>query len=168
MGLFDFLKKENKEPLQTPKESNVRKARYEYPIADFQKEFVISEIERLNALLQTTKYTKKLHMDSSKLTDDSYFGFEPFTVKTQKISKYPCFLHASSTIYMGYSVTIYYDVKDVACKGMIHISTKKFAYTIDFKNVNGDLKIMKVVTTDNKLNNEKLYHIMADGTVYAK
>lgn len=167
MGLFDFFKKKEESTKQTQPET-IRKARYTYPIADFQKDYVISEIERLNNLLKTLKYTKGLHMDSSKLTDDSYFAFEPFTAKTGKISKYPCFLHACSTVYMGYSTTIYYDIKDIPCKGSMHIATPKYAYTIDFKAVDGELKIMKVMITDKNLDNEKIYHVMSTGEVYMK
>ena len=144
----------------------IQNVHLDYPVADFQWDFVKAEIAKLNKLLKTLDCTRKLHMDSNALTPDSYFRYEPFTPKTGKISKYPCILHACSTVYMGYSVSISYDVKDIIGKGQMHISTMSLSYTIDFKNINGDLTITKVITTDDNFNNRKLYHIQKDGTIY--
>lgn len=154
--------------VKTTSAPNGSAMKYDYPIADFQWNFVKDEVDRLNDLLKTLEYTKELHMNSNALTNDSYFRYEPFTPKTGKISKYPCMLHACSTVYMGYSVSIYYDVKDIPCKGSMHIATPNLTYTIDFKNIDGTLQITKVITTDKNLDNEKLYHIMANGEVYKK
>jgi hypothetical protein len=140
----------------------------EYPIADFQKDFVISEIEKMNELLKTLKHTKKLHMDSNALTDNSYFRYTPFTSKTGKISKYPCMLFASSSVYMGYNVCLHYDIYDNIGKGHINIATHKCSYSIDLKTVNRELKIMKVISLDEKIGSIKLYHVMANGEVYSK
>ena len=169
MGLFDFLKKEKRHsaPVYSAPIS-LDFGELEYPIAEFQKDYVIGEVEKINSILKELKYTKHLHMDSSKLTPNSCFCFTPFTEKTRKISKYPCMLKALSTMYMGYTLHIYYDIKDIPGKAMLSYATPNLNYTIDFKNVNGNLQIMKVVTTDKNLDNEKLYHIMADGTIFCK
>lgn len=167
MGLFSFFKQKSstiKQPVINTMQTNNNT--FDYPVADFQWEFVKEEIEMLNELLKTVDCTKKLHMDSNALTKDSYFRYVPFTPKTGKISKYPCMLHACSNIYMGYSVSIWYDIKDNIGKGQIHIATKFLTYTIDFKTSEKGLIITKVVTTDDKLNNRKLYHIQKDGTVF--
>lgn len=167
MGLFDFLKPKpfvaqqpaiNVMPAQNPN--------LDYPVADFQWEFVKTEVNRLNELLKTLDCTKKLHIDSNALTADSYFRYEPFTPKTGKISKYPCMLHACSTMYMGFSASIWYDINDIIGKGNMLIATKSLSYTIDFKTVDNKLVITKVITTDKNLDNHKLYHIQKDGTVF--
>ncbi len=169
MRLLDFLTHSKSTTLVSSNNTEPqRKFKFDYPVADFQWDFVESEIEKLNKLLKTVTCTKKLHMDSQALTKDSYFRYEPFTLKTGKISKYPCSLCACSTVYMGYSAFISYDINDNIGKGHMHISTKKYAYTIDFKNIDGKLTITKVVTTDDDMNNEKLYHLQKDGTVFKK
>ena len=167
MGLFDFLKTKQS-TIQHPigNVTQTQSNHLDYPIADFQWNYVKSEIERLNELLKTVDCTKKLHMNINVLTEDSYFRYEPFTPKTGKISKYPCMLHACANTYMGYSVSIWYDIKDNIGKGQMHIATRLLTYTIDFKTVNNGLIITKVVTTDDKLNNRKLYHVQKDGTVF--
>ena len=170
MGLFDFFSKTKKAHSEHNHDYSVsnEKIKYEYPIADFQKDFVVEEIKKMNSLLKTIKYTSSLHMDSDALTPDSYFRFDPFTPKTGKISKYPCMLHISSTVYMGYNITLYYDINDNIGKGTINIATSKYNYDISIKTVDSNLKIMKVVTTDDNLNNEKLYHVMSNGEIFAK
>lgn len=165
MWLLNIFKK-NKHMEKSENIATVQKNNLDYPVADFQRDFVRSEIEKLNKLLKTLDCTKKLHMDSNALTSDCYFRYEPFTPKTSKISKYPCMLHACSSVYMGYSVSIWYDVNDIIGKGHMHISTKNLSYTIDFKTLDNNLIISKVVTTDDNLNNRKLYHIQKDGTVF--
>ena len=167
MGLFDFLKPKSS-AIQQPaiKTMPTQNPNLDYPVADFQWEFVKAEVERLNKLLKTLDCTKKLHIDSNALTPDSYFRYEPFTPKTGKISKYPCILHACSTVYMGFSVSIWYDINDIIGKGQMHIATKSLSYTIDFKMVDQNLIITKVITTDSNLKNHKLYHIQKDGTVF--
>lgn len=167
MGIFNFLKSKQFTTCKTSVNSMQAKGtNLDYPIADFQWEFVKSEIEKLNKLLKTLDCTKKLHMDSNALTSDCYFRYGPFTPKTGKISKYPCMLHACSSVYMGYSVSIWYDVNDIIGKGQMHIATKYLSYTIDFKTLDNNLIISKVVTTDGNLNNRKLYHIQKDDTVF--
>ncbi len=167
MGLFNFPKP--KQFIVHKEDTNAvpsKSTNLDYPVADFQWDFVKSEIEKLNKLLKTLDCTKKLHMDSNTLTADSYFRYEPFTPKTGKISKYPCILHACSTTYMGYSISIWYDINDNIGKGQLHIATKHLTYTVDFKTQDSHLIISKVITTDDSLNNHKLYHIQKDGTVF--
>lgn len=168
MGFLDIFKKSNSKDSVTQEAIQIpdRKFRLDYPVADFQWKFVISEIEKLNSLLNTLNCTKHLRMNSNALTQDSYFRYEPFTLKTGKISKYPCSLFACSTVYMGYSALIAYDTNDLACKGHMHITTKPLTYTIDFKNINGNLVITKVITTDSSSDNHKLYHLQKDGTIF--
>lgn len=166
MGLFDLFKpKQLTVQSQAPTVTPTPIQNLDYPIADFQQNFVKTEIEKLNTLLKTLDCTKKLHMDSNSLTPDSYFRFEPFTPKTGKISKYPCMLHACSNVYMGYSVSIWYDINDII-GGQMHISSKNLTYTIDFKTVDDNLTITKVISTDGNLDNHKLYHVQKDGTVF--
>lgn len=171
MGLFDFIKDIKNKTIvleATTETKPEQKFQFDYPVADFQWDFVASEIKRMNKLLKTLECTKHLRMDSKALTPDSYFRYEPFTLKTGKISKYPCILYACSTVYMGFSVSIYYNTADEACKGTIFISKPKCTYTIDYKKVNNELKIMKVITTNNNNESEKLYHIKASGEIYQK
>ena len=169
MGLFDFFKK--KEPIIEQVTSIPMQFSFgelEYPIVEFQKPYVVAEIESINSILKELKYTKHLHLDSSKLTPNSCYSFTPFTTKTRKISKFPCMLKACSTVYMGYTLHIYYDINDIPGKAMLNCATPDLTYTIDFKNVNGTLQITKVVTTNSNLDNEKLYHVMASGEIYCK
>jgi len=167
MGLFDFMKPKQSITYKAERSAfQAKNTNLDFPVADFQWEFVKSEIEKLNKLLKTLDCTKKLHMDSNALTSDCYFSYEPFTPKTGKINKYPCMLHACSTTYMGYSVSIWYDINDFIGKGQMRIATKHLTYTIDFKTLNGNLIINKVITTDDSLNNRKLFHIQKDGTVF--
>lgn len=171
MGLFDFFTRKSSVNVTPPlptKQDRVDLSKLEYPIADFQWEFVKSEIEKLNELFKTLKYTKKLHMDSNALTDNCYFRFTPFTPKTGKISKYPCMLYACSSVYMGYTVSLHYDINDKIGKGTVNIATSKYNYSVDLRTVNNELKIMKVIATDDNLNNEKLYHVMKNGKIYHK
>lgn len=171
MGFFDFLKDITNKTIISETTTSTKpeqKLRFDYPVADFQWDFVVSEIKRLNKLLKTLECTKHLRMDSTALTHDSYFRYEPFTLKTGRISKYPCILYACSTVYMGYSVSIFYNSADEACKGTISISKQKCDYTIDYKKVDNELKIIKVITTNNKNGNEKLYHIKSNGEIYQK
>lgn len=165
MGIWNFLKKKSISNTENiGNEERTRKVRFEYPIAEYQKQFVIAEVEKMNVLLKTLDCTKKLYLDSDKLTADSIFCFEPFTIKTMKISKYPCILRACSTMYLGYGVSIYYDINDDIGKGHLYVATQRCSYTIDFKNSSGILKITKVITTDDK-GNTKLYHEQKDGTI---
>lgn len=172
MGLFNLFKRNTTKSVPSPAKKVQKRPskqyRHEFPIANFQLPFAKSEVEKLNELLKTLDCTRKLHMNSNAITPDSYFRYTPFTEKTGKISKYPCMLHICSTVHMGYSVTIHYDIHDNIGKGTMHLATPKLAYTIDFKNSNGVLKIMKVVTTDDKFGNVKLYHEMANGDIYQK
>jgi len=141
-----------------------RKGHFDYPVADFQWPFVVSEIKKLNTLLLSLNCTKKLKMNSKALTPDSYFRYEPFTIKTRKISKCPCMLHACSSVYRGYHASIWYDISDNIQHGDMSISCKKGTYFIDFKSVDQNLIITKVIlVTDTKT--KKLYHIDRNGNV---
>lgn len=133
-----------------------------------QLETAKTDISNLNNLLKANKYTAKLKMDPSKITSDSYIRLTPYTEKTGRPSKYPKMACICSTVYNGYTVCLYYNQKGVIGKGNIIISTFKYSYTIDLKAIDNQLCIMKVIATDRNCNNETLFHIKADGTVYKK
>ena len=86
MGLLNIFKK-NKHMEKSENIATVKRNNLDYPVADFQWDFVKSEIEKLNKLLKTLDCTKKLHMDSNALTSDCYFRYEPFTPKKYKKDK---------------------------------------------------------------------------------
>ena len=168
MGLFDFLKPKEKSKINNKQveTANTRKVKYEFPIANNQKGMVLEELTKMNDLLKSLDCTKKLFLDPSIITFGSCsLAFEPFTVKTMKISKCPCYLKISATVYGGYTVIIYYDIDDNIVKGKISAFSKKLTYTIDFKNNSGKLQIMKVLTTNDNGDNKKLYHLTKDGEI---
>ena len=125
------------------------------------------QISLINDMLRDNKYTRRLHLASDKLTSDSYIRHTPAT-PTGKPSKYPYMIFACSSMYGGYSLCLYYLQSDEVGKAQAHIAAGKLSYTIDFRRDDGALRIIKVITTDDNYNNDKLYHIMADGTVYQK
>lgn len=170
MSIFDFLKKQKIGSIST---KNVYK--HDFTVADFQWDFVNSEIEKLEYLLSRNEYTKHLYFDKSIFSkNDCGFRFRPFTEKTLKISKYPCILdirsypanYAKKQFIIYYGASLYYDINDHIGKGQMFVHTQQHAYTIDLKNINHTLTITKIILTDKNLDNHKLYHLQKDGTVF--
>lgn len=166
MGIFSklFQKTSHDNYVKT---SHVANTKYDYPIQSWQKHFIINDIHTLNALLLTNEYTKKLHLDDKNIWSNSYIRYIPFTEKTQKISKYPCMIYVCEANYGGYTATIFYDCKDIICKGNINISGKT-TYSIEYKRKDGLLTIMKVLISDKNGNYEKVYHLQKDGSIISK
>lgn len=162
MGLFNFHKQRPTPSVQTPFKNA------DAPLTSQQIEDAKLEIIKLNILLKGNKYTAHLKMNPEKITPDSYIRLTPYTEKTKKPSKYPRMISISSTMYQGYSITLYYTQNGDIGKGNILIFASNLTYTIDLKTVNSQLCIVKIMTTDEKNNTEKLYHIKADGTVFEK
>lgn len=139
------------------KEENLCFKLYDWQIAD-----AYADLERVNEALERNVYSVCVSIDINDI-ESIHYMFNPYTPKG-KIKLNPCSLNARFRTKEGipYGCSISYDIYDTpktAHYSLAYRMRDELAYTIDLHYKNDAFHVTKVITTDSKCNNTKLYHI---------